>query len=592
MHRFEVWAPLPKRVALQLNSMALSMQGPDEQGWWRLEVDEAGAGTDYGYLIDEDKQCYPDPRSQWQPNGVHGMSRVYGQSSFEWTDALFQPHPVESGVIYELHIGTFTPEGTLDAAIGKLDYLVSLGITHVELMPVASFEGIQGWGYDGVALFAVHEPYGGPDALKRFVDEAHRKQLSVLLDVVYNHFGPTGNYTGKFGPYLVDSHRTPWGSAVNLEDAGSDQVRRFFCDNAIMWMRDFRVDGLRLDAVHAFIDRSAIHFLEQLSAEVESLGASVARRLTLIAESDLNDPRVVAPRDEGGLGMDAQWSDDFHHALFAVLCREPAAGYYTDFGELSQLAKALEYTFVYDGIYSKFRNRNHGRAANRVSQRRFLGYIQNHDQVGNRALGDRLTEAAGFDRAKIAAAVVLMSPFIPLLFQGEEWAASTPFQYFADHGDKELRRLVSEGRKREFAAFGYDPESIPDPENHETIKRSKLNWGEVHEREHQEMLDWYRELIRLRRSLFSSNDSNPAHTRISYSEDEKWLSMERSDISVNLNLGGAGHQFQVPEGAQILLGSRGGMSVQGGTVSLAPYTVVITGNGGAREDCLRAPYRV
>ena len=334
MHRFEVWAPLPKMVSVRVNDATLPMHGPDDNGWWHL--DQAVPGTDYCYLIDGDETCYPDPRSLWQPYGVHGMSRVYDQNSFLWTDAKFQATPLASGVIYELHIGTFTEDGTLDAAIGKLDHLVELGITHVDMMPVAAFPGDRGWGYDGVALFAVHQPYGGPDALKRFVNAAHDKGLAVILDVVYNHFGPVGNYTGKFGPYLVEAHRTPWGGAVNLEDGGSHEVRRFFCDNALMWMRDFHIDGLRLDAVHAFVDRSAIHFLEQLSTEVETLSATLARPLTLIAESDLNDPRVVTPREDGGLGMDAQWSDDFHHALFAVLSREPEKGYYADFGELGQ----------------------------------------------------------------------------------------------------------------------------------------------------------------------------------------------------------------------------------------------------------------
>jgi maltooligosyltrehalose trehalohydrolase len=296
-----------------------------------------------------------------------------------------------------------------------------------------------------VALFSVHEPYGGPDALKRFVNAAHEKGLAVLLDVVYNHFGPVGNYTGKFGPYLTDAHRTPWGGAVNLEAEWSHQVRRFFCDNALMWLRDYHIDGLRLDAVHAFIDRSAIHFLEQLSAEVEALSATLARTLVVIAESDLNDPRVVTPREAGGLGMNAQWSDDFHHALFTVLQREAAGGYYSDFGDLSHLAKALEKSFVYDGIYSNYRNRFHGRTAGRVPQNWFLGYIQNHDQVGNSAVGDRLREVVGLERAKIAAALVFASPFIPMIFQGEEWAASSPFQYFADHEDEEMARLVSEG---------------------------------------------------------------------------------------------------------------------------------------------------
>jgi maltooligosyltrehalose trehalohydrolase len=574
MHRFEVWAPLPKKISLRVNRSTLPMTGPDDQGWWRLDVVDAGPGNDYCYLIDRDKTCYPDPRSLWQPDGVHGMSRVYDQYSFSWTDAGFQAPPLASAVIYELHIGTFTEKGTLDAAIGRLDYIVELGITHVELMPVASFEGNHGWGYDGVALFSVHEPYGGPDALKRFVDAAHGKGLAVLLDVVYNHFGPVGNYSGKFGPYLVESHRTPWGGAVNLEDSGAYQVRRFFCDNALMWLRDFHVDGLRLDAVHAFVDRSAIHFLEQLAAEVETLSATLARGLALIAESDLNDPRVVTPREAGGLGMYAQWSDDFHHALFAVLSPEPGKGYYADFGELAQLAKALEQNFVYDGIHSKYRNLLHGRPTGHLSQHRFLGYIQNHDQVGNRALGDRLREIAGFDRAKIAAAFVLTGPFIPMLFQGEEWAASSPFQYFADH-DEEMARLVSEGRKREFAAFGWAPESIPDPEAVETFERSKLKWDEANEGEHAEMLDWYRQLIRLRWEIPSLTNGEPGHTSVTYSELDRWLSMERGDVTVSCNLGETDGLFPVPEGGRVVLGSRGVPPVLDGAVLLPPNTVVI-----------------
>jgi maltooligosyltrehalose trehalohydrolase len=574
MHRFEVWAPLPKKVSLRLNGSTLRMTGPDDQGWWRLDVEDARPGNDYCFLIDGDKTCYPDPRSLDQPNGVHGMSRIYDQNSFRWTDVKFQPPPLASGVIYEMHIGTFTQEGTLDAAIQRLDYLVELGVTHVELMPVASFEGNHGWGYDAVALFAVHQPYGGPDALKRFVDAAHQKGLAVLLDVVYNHFGPVGNYTGKFGPYLVEAHRTPWGGAVNLEEAGAHQVRRFFCDNALMWLRDFHVDGLRLDAVHTFVDRSAIHFLEQLAAEVETLSATLAHGLTLIAESDLNDPRVVTPREAGGLGMDAQWSDDFHHALFAVLSPEPEKGYYQDFGELGQVAKAWEQNFVYDGIYSKYPSRVHGRPARHLSQHRFLGYIQNHDQVGNRALGDRLREVVGLDRAKVAAALVLMGPFIPLLFQGEEWAASSPFQYFADH-DEELARLVSEGRKREFAAFGWEPESIPDPEAVETFERSKLRWDEVNEGEHAEMLDWYRQLIRLRRDSKSLIDGEPGHTSATFSELERWLSMERGDITVSCNLGETEATFSVPEGGHVILGSRGVPLLLDGAVMLPLDTVVI-----------------
>jgi maltooligosyltrehalose trehalohydrolase len=574
MHRFEIWAPLPNKMSLRVNGDTRRMPGLDDKGWWRMDVNDAEPGDDYCYLIDDDETCYPDPRSLWQPDGVHGMSRLYDQNSFHWTDAKYQAPPLASGVIYELHIGTFTVEGTLDSAIGKLDHLVELGISHVELMPVAASEGNHGWGYDGVALFAVHQPYGGPDALKRFVNAAHEKGLAVLLDAVYNHFGPVGNYTGKFGPYLVDSHKTPWGGAVNLEDRGANEVRRFFCDNALMWMRDFHIDGLRIDAVHAFVDRSAIHFLEQLSTEVETLSATLARRLTLIAESDLNDPRVVTPREAGGLGMEAQWSDDFHHALFAVLNPEPGRGYYADFGELGQLAKALEQNFVHDGIYSKYRGRVHGRPAGHLSQHKFLGYIQNHDQVGNRALGDRVREIAGFDRAKIAAAFVLMGPFIPMLFQGEEWAASSPFQYFADH-DEEMPKLVSAGRKREFAAFGWAPESIPDPEDAATFERSKLKWAEANEGEHAVMLDWYRQLIRLRRELPSLTDGEPGHTSVTYSEHDKWISMERGDVTVSCNLGATEGTFPVPEGGRVVLGSRGVPMVLDCTVMLPPNTVVI-----------------
>ncbi|HEX4030730.1 MAG TPA: malto-oligosyltrehalose trehalohydrolase [Terracidiphilus sp.] len=572
MHRFEIWAPLAKQMAVQIDGAAFPMQGPDESGFWRIALQAAGPGTDYGYLVDSEATPYPDPRSQWQPNGVHGLSRVYDQNVFAWSDAQFQPLPLASAVLYELHPGTFTEAGTLDAAIEKLDYLADLGITHVELMPVASFAGEHGWGYDGVALFAVHEPYGGPDALKRFVDAAHARGLAVLLDVVYNHFGPVGNYTGKFGSYITDAHHTPWGGAVNLEESGSCAVRRFFCDNALMWMRDFHIDGLRLDAVHALVDRSAIHFLEQLAIETEALSASVGRRLVLIAESDLNDPRIVTPREANGFGLTAQWSDDFHHALFAALT-DQTEGYYADFGSLEQLAKALEQTFVFDGVYSRYRKRMHGRPTGALSQHRFLGYIQNHDQVGNRAIGDRIEQIAGLDRAKIAAALVLMSPFIPMIFQGEEWAASSPFQYFADHDDPELARLVSEGRKREFSAFGWKPDSIPDPESRETFERSKLNWRENSQAAHAEMLNWYRKLIHFRRSTPSLNDGEPGHTRVAYDEAERWLRMQRGAVSVFCNLGGSARSFHVPEGSGLAIASREEAKMEGGVLTLPPDAI-------------------
>ena len=411
--------------------------------------------------------------------------------------------------------------------------------------------------------------------MKRFVNAAHHKGLSVLLDVVYNHFGPDGNYTGKFAPYLVEAHLTPWGGAVNLEDSDSDQVRRFFCDNALMWMRDYHIDGLRLDAVHALIDRSAIHFLEQLSTEVEALGNTLGRKLAVIAESDLNDPRYVAPREAGGLGMDAQWSDDFHHALFTVLQREPAGGYYADFGTLSHLKKALEQSFVYDGIYSEYRRRVHGRSAAHVPQHRFLGYIQNHDQIGNRAVGDRLHEVVGFDRARIAAAIVMTSPFIPMIFQGEEWAASSPFQYFADHEDKALARLVAEGRKREFAVFGWNPDLIPNPEKRETFERSKLKWDELASGEHAGMLAWYRALIHLRRSTPALNNGEPGNTRVELDEQERWFSIQRGDICVFCNLGDARHEFPIPGSNEVLLASHDSIRPANGLIELSPDAVAI-----------------
>ena len=430
-----------------------------------------------------------------------------------------------------------------------------LGLLMLELMPVAAFDGRHGWGYDGVALNAVHEPYGGPDGLKRFVNAAHEKSLAVLLDVVYNHFGPSGNYTGKFGPYTIESHHTPWGGAVNLEDAGSYEVRRFFCDNALMWLRDFHFDGLRIDAVHAFIDRSAIHFLEQLAVEVDALEASLARPLVLIAESDLNDPRFVTPLEAGGIGMDAQWSDDFHHALFTVLCPAERQGYYTDFGSLAQLAKAIEHTFVYDGIFSAHRKRIHGKRPLGLSQHRFLGYIQDHDQVGNRAVGDRLSHITGIERAKIAAALVLTAPFVPMLFQGEEWAASSPFQYFADHSDRELARAVSAGRKKEFAAFGWDPASIPDPESAAAFIDSKLKWDEVELSCHAEMLEWYCALISLRRNTPCLNDGTPGKAQVTFDEQANWLRMDRGSIAVICNFGEE-FRFPAPHGARVLLASR------------------------------------
>ncbi|WP_353068409.1 malto-oligosyltrehalose trehalohydrolase [Tunturibacter empetritectus] len=569
MHEFTVWAPGASKVGVKIGDATYPMNGPDEHGWWRASVEQAGPGTDYGFVIGDDPKAWPDPRSEWQPDGVHGLSRVYDREAFQWSDRSWSAPALSHAVIYELHVGTFTPGGTFDSTIERLGYLVELGITHVELMPVAAFPGGQGWGYDGVALFAVTEQYGGPDGLKRLVDACHARGLAVLLDVVYNHFGPVGNYSGKYGPYITERHHTPWGGAINFEGEGSDEVRRFFCDNALMWMREYHIDGLRLDAVHEYIDRSAVHFMEQLSSEVKALSEKLRRRLVLIAESDLNDPRVVTRVESGGYGMDAQWSDDFHHALFTVLtAEEEGKGYYSDFGTMAKLAKSLTKNFVQDGTYSQYRRRSHGRPADELSPHHFLGYIQNHDQVGNRAIGDRVDQTVGFDRAKVAAALVLTAPFLPMIFQGEEYAASTPFLYFADHEDPEMAKAVKNGRRSEFAAFGWNPEEIPDPENVETFLRSKLNWEEVHEGRHAEMLDWYRRLIELRRGSVALNDGAVGHVKAVFDEERRWLVFERGAVMLMCNLGAEKVELPHSRRAQLLLASKAEVVVKGDSVEL------------------------
>jgi maltooligosyltrehalose trehalohydrolase len=554
MHRFRVWAPKAERVRVGINGEKYPL-GRSAGGWWDAEVESAEPGTDYAYFLDDEDMALPDPRSLWQPHGVHGASRVLDQGAFAWTDASWEAPSLASAILYELHIGTFTPEGTLDAAQTKLDGLKELGITHVELMPVNAFAGVHGWGYDGVDLFAVHEPYGGPEALKRFVDACHARGLAVLLDVVYNHLGPSGNYLGRFGPYFTASHHTPWGDAVNLEDAGSHEVRRFFCDNALMWLRDYHIDGLRLDAVHAYMDRSAINFMEQMAAEVRALEAQTGRDYAVIAESDLNDPRVVTAAEAGGYGIDAQWSDDFHHALVTVLTgmRE---GYYEDFGTLADLAKSLRDVFVYDGRFSVYRDRVHGRPVLGRPGWRFLGYSQNHDQVGNRAHGERLEHLAGLGRAKIAAALTLTAPFVPLLFQGEEWAASTPFQFFTDH-EEDLGKLVSAGRRREFAAFGWDPVIIPDPQARATYERSRLHWEERDAGEHAEMLAWYRELIALRKATPELTDGNLHAVQARFSEEERWFVLERWRVTVAFSLAAEAVEVDVRAGSKMALASAG-----------------------------------
>jgi maltooligosyltrehalose trehalohydrolase len=532
---FRVWAPTPERVELDLAGRRLDMVA-GERGWWSLDVPDAGPGSEYAFRLDGG-DARPDPRSPWQPEGVHGPSKVLDHSAFPWTDQAWSGAHLPSAVLYELHVGTFSHEGTFDGAIQHLGHLVELGVTAVELLPVAEFPGSRGWGYDGVDLYAPHSAYGGPDGLKRFVDAAHRQGLAVVLDVVYNHFGPEGCYLGEFGPYFTDFFSTPWGAAVNYGREGSDEVRRFAVDNALMWLRDYHVDGLRLDAVHAIIDPSAVHLLEQLSAEVEELAAVVGRPLFLVAESDLNDTRLLRPREVGGYGLDAQWSDDLHHALRTTVTDE-RRGYYVDFDGLPDLAATLERGWPHAGGWSAFRQRTHGRAFDRPGWQ-LLGYAQDHDQVGNRAQGDRLSDAVSLDVLQAVAAAYLTAPFVPMLFQGEEWAASSPFQYFTSHTDPELGRAVSDGRRREFADFGFAPDEVPDPQDPETFERSKLRWDERDDGDHAVLLRWYRALIELRRSTPDLLDGRLDRVRTELDEAAGTLVVHRGSITVALAFGDA-----------------------------------------------------
>lgn len=538
----EVWAPFAESVELVTGDHRVGME-PSDDGWHRVVTDVLGPGDDYAFSLDGGEPL-PDPRSRWQPQGVLSPSRVVDPGAFHWTDQGWSAPPLSSGLVYELHVGTFSPEGTFDGALERLDALVDLGVTHVELMPVAAFSGVRGWGYDGVFPFAVHEPYGGPAGLARFVDGCHARGLAVLLDVVYNHLGPEGNVLERFGPYFTDHYKTPWGKAVNLDDRDSDEVRRYVVDNAVAWLRDHHLDGLRIDAIHAIVDTSARHILEELADRVEALEAELGRSLVLIAESDLNDPRVVRGQEAGGYGIDAQWSDDFHHALHAYLTGE-RQGYYADFGRLADLARCLETPFLYDGRRSAFRRRRHGRSPDGIPAWRFLGYAQNHDQVGNRAIGDRLVHRVGPELAQVAAAVVLLAPWVPLLFQGEEWGASSPFQYFTDHQDPALGKAVRKGRRAEFGEFGWDPKQVPDPQAPETFERSRLDWRERDASPHAELLDWHRRLGALRAARPELRDGRREEGGVRFDEHECWLTLRRGDVALACNFDRE-HPFSVP----------------------------------------------
>jgi maltooligosyltrehalose trehalohydrolase len=580
MSVLRVWAPNARVVTASIAGQRVAMEKEEApaRGWWRLDTPAAVAGCDYAFILDDEKPL-PDPRSQWQPQGVHGPSRIVDHEAFEWTDAHFTAPPLSSATIYELHTGTFTAQGTFEAAIAHLDHLVHLGVTHVELMPVAEFSGDRGWGYDSVDLFAPHHVYGGPEGLKRLVDACHAKGLAVLLDVVYNHFGPSGNYLPRFGPYLTGRYHTPWGDAVNYDDRGSDEVGRLVCDNALSWMRDYHMDGLRLDAIHAILDTSPLPILEQLATETAALARQTSRSLVLIAENDLNDPRVVTVPGRGSYGIDAQWNDDFHHALHAMLTGENI-GYYSDFGLLSQLAKSLRHAYVYDGQYSRYRDRRHGRPVIGLSGHKFVAFLQNHDQIGNRARGDRSTHLMSASRLRIGAAILLTAPFVPMLFQGEEWGASTPFQYFTNHKEPDLAHAVSEGRKREFVAHGWNPDEVPDPQDPATFERSKINWSELEREPHRSLLDWYRRLIRLRAGTSELGDGKLARVEVTYDEQQRWMVMNRGPISVAVNLGEQTRVVAVRTGSRrLLIASDELIALNANGVELPADSVAIIGPG-------------
>lgn len=599
---FDVWAPAAHRVRLLIRPVDTSLidsslpgdpaaaewrPGDEvfdlvggEGGWWHLpaSITEAlqGRDLDYGYLLDDDEQPCPDPRSRRQPHGVHGLSRTDDAAVHVWRDRLWTGRRLAGGVIYELHLGTFTPEGTLRAAIGHLDHLVDLGVDFIELMPVNAFNGEYGWGYDGVGWYAVHHAYGTPDDYRAFVEACHARGLAVIQDVVYNHFGPSGNYAPRFGPYLDDTISSPWGMAVNLGRPGSDHVRRHIIDNALMWLRDYHVDGLRLDAVHALVDHRAIHLLEELADEVQALAAFVRRPLSLIAESDLNDPRMITSRDAGGYGLTAQWSDDFHHALVANLTGD-ASGYYADFATFEALSKVLEQGFFHDGTTSTFRGRRHGRRLDTrsIPASRLVVCSDNHDQIGNRADGARLSTRLSVPQLQIAAALTLLNASTPMLFQGQEWAASTPWAFFSSHPEPELARAVSEGRLREFAGMDWDITSVPDPQERSTFDSSVLRWDETEGDQHAVMLQTHRDLVGLRRTYPDLVDPRFDWVNTRHDAVARWFVVERGrDMAVAVNFGG--DEVEVPlDAASRVVWSTMDADTRGASVILPGHAVAV-----------------
>ncbi len=520
--RFTVWAPHAEGVEVLIYepeklTMDLEM---DDMGYWSGPLLDVGPGARYSFRIDGEKER-PDPASRSQPDGPHKPSEVVDHAAFQWADTAWKGMPIERMIIYELHVGTFSDAGTFQGVVERLPDLVDLGVTAVELMPVAQFPGSRNWGYDGVYPYATQNSYGGPDGLKRLVDACHEAGIAVILDVVYNHLGPEGNYLNDFGPYFTGKYKTPWGAALNFDDHHSDHLRNFFFQNALMWLRDFHIDGLRLDAVHAILDTGAKHFLKELQEHVQALAKETGRETVLIAESDQSDRRLLDPPMKGGFGLDGQWMDDLHHAIHTLLTGE-TSGYYLDFGEPDHLVKTLKHTFVYNGIYSQYRKRTVGSDATDISAKRFVVCIQNHDQVGNRMLGERLTQLVEWDMLKVAAGLYLLSPYTPMLWMGEEYGEENPFLYFVGHTDKELMEAVRKGRREEFSDFGWKEEP-PDPGSEETFQRSKLQHSWIRDPRQKALRDFYKMLIQLKKTAPALVAASKDHLECYFDGEERVL---------------------------------------------------------------------
>jgi maltooligosyltrehalose trehalohydrolase len=544
--RFTVWAPQKDKLELIIDGGKPLPMTRDDFGYWTVTSISASAGSHYHYRIDSEK-VLPDPASRWQPDGVHGASAI-PDPDFIWSDSGWKGLHLRELIVYELHVGTFTSEGTFNGVASRLDYLQDLGVNAIELMPVAQFPGSRNWGYDGVFPYAVQHSYGGPLALKSLVNEAHARGIAVILDVVYNHQGPEGNYLGEFAPYFTDKYHTFWGSAINFDDAWSDGVRQYYIQNALMWLDEFQLDGLRLDAVHAIRDFGASHFIHELTDAVDLLQERTGRKKNLIAELDLNDPKYVRPKKSGGYGMSGQWVDEFHHALHSLVTGE-RDGYYEDFGSPHHLAKALQSSYVYTGEYSIHRKRKFGLSPGGLSYGHFVVFAQNHDQVGNRMLGNRLTTMLDFEPLKLIAAAMLLAPQVPMLFMGEEYGETNPFQYFISHTDEKLVDMVRKGRKEEFSYFKWEGE-VPDPQSESVFNQCVLSWNYHTNSSQTALFRLYKHLINLRKTSDALHSRELDHMRVFDPGARKVIAFERRGeqlvVLVILNFENSSITFDIP----------------------------------------------